>query len=240
MGQQLTSARQRGENPVGSFGHAHFGQHVDVVPQSRIDGDQAIVLRKRLGEIMPSFLVQRVDFRPWRRKEYALVVAMDPAEALDHRLSRQMLKPGGSIDQASVEKTQRAEGSASARSASDTSIARRAKATASTQGSAVPPRFSSSTTIRRPGSSIVTKPRRRSSANNVDLPPLEQPEIMTKFSMEMVLAFEIVASGCFSFTIKDRKIARRRTRVCVMTRVKHLPARQCDCRRGGAAYRARG
>src|SRR5215510_9728178 len=71
QGQQVTSAaRQRGENPVGSFGNAHFGQHVDVVPQSRIDGDQAIVFRKRLGEFMPSFLVQRVDFRPWRRKEY--------------------------------------------------------------------------------------------------------------------------------------------------------------------------
>src|SRR3989442_1567471 len=61
VGKQVTSARQRGENPVGSFGHAYFGQHVNVVPQSRIDGDQAIVFRKRLGEIMPSFLVQRVD-----------------------------------------------------------------------------------------------------------------------------------------------------------------------------------
>jgi len=50
-------------------------------------------------------------------------------------------------------------------------MARRRKATASTQGSAVPARFSSSATIRRPGSSIVAKPRRRSSANNVDLPP---------------------------------------------------------------------
>src|SRR5262249_8172724 len=103
-GQGVTSARQRGENPLGSFGHAHFGQHVDVVPQSRIDGDQAIVFGNRLGEIMPSFLVQRVDFRPWRRKEYAFVVAIDPAEALDNRLSRQLLKPGGSINQASVEK----------------------------------------------------------------------------------------------------------------------------------------
>jgi hypothetical protein len=104
MGQQVTSARQRGENPVGSFGHAHFGQHVNVVPQSRIDGDQAIVFRKRLGKIMPSFLVQRVDFRPWWRKEYVLVVAIDPAEALDNWLSRKMLKRGSSIDQASVEK----------------------------------------------------------------------------------------------------------------------------------------
>jgi len=42
-----------------------------------------IVFHKRLGEIMPSFLVQRVDFRPWWRKEYALVVAIDAAEILD-------------------------------------------------------------------------------------------------------------------------------------------------------------
>src|SRR5215475_13662756 len=68
-------------------------------------------------------------------------------------------------------KTQGAEASAMARSASDTSIARRAKATASIQGNALPLRLSSSATIRRPGSSIVAKPRRRSSANNVDLPP---------------------------------------------------------------------
>jgi hypothetical protein len=40
----------------------------------------------------------------------------------------------------------------------------------------------------------VAKPRRRSSANNVDLPPLEQPEIVTKFSMEIALAFEVVAT----------------------------------------------
>jgi len=42
--------------------------------------------------------------RPWRRKEYAFVVAIGPAEALDNWLSRKMLKRGDSIDQASVEK----------------------------------------------------------------------------------------------------------------------------------------
>lgn len=57
LGQQKTSARQRGENPVDSLGHTYFGQHVDVVPQSRVDGDQAIVFDNRLSEIMPSFLV---------------------------------------------------------------------------------------------------------------------------------------------------------------------------------------
>jgi hypothetical protein len=55
--QHVTSARQRGENPVGSFSHAHFGQHMDVVSQSRIDSDQTIIFGNRLGEIMPSFLV---------------------------------------------------------------------------------------------------------------------------------------------------------------------------------------
>jgi hypothetical protein len=47
----------------------------------------------------------------------------------------------------------------------------------------LPPRFSSSATIRRPGSSIVVKLRRRSSDGGVDLRPLEQPEIVTKFSI---------------------------------------------------------
>ncbi len=42
--------------------------------------------------------------------------------------------------------------------------------------------------------STVAKPRRRSSANNVDLPPLEQPEIVTKFSMEIAFAFEVVVT----------------------------------------------
>ena len=59
----------------------------------------------------------------------------------------------------------------------------------------LPPRFSSSATIRRPGSSTVAKPRRRSSTNNVDLPPLEQPEIVTKFSMGIAVIFESPQRG---------------------------------------------
>jgi len=47
----------------------------------------------------------------------------------------------------------------------------------------LPPRFGSSATIRRPGLSIVVKLRRRSSDGSVDLRPLEQPEIVTKFSI---------------------------------------------------------
>jgi hypothetical protein len=62
-------------------------------------------LRNRLSETMPSFLVQRVDFRPrWREKHAFVVSRIDQAEALDEPLSGQALKRGRSIDQASVEK----------------------------------------------------------------------------------------------------------------------------------------
>ena len=54
---EMTSARQRGQNPVGSFGHAHFWQDMDIVAQKRIDLDEAVVFRNRLGETMPSSLV---------------------------------------------------------------------------------------------------------------------------------------------------------------------------------------
>jgi hypothetical protein len=54
---QMTSARQRGQNPVCSFGHAHFGQDVDIIAQKPIDLDEATVFCNRLGETMPSFLV---------------------------------------------------------------------------------------------------------------------------------------------------------------------------------------
>jgi hypothetical protein len=47
----------------------------------------------------------------------------------------------------------------------------------------LPPLFGSSATIRRLGLSIVVKLRRRSSDGSVDLRPLEQPEIVTKFSI---------------------------------------------------------
>ena len=91
----FTSALQRSENPVGSLGHAHFGQHVDVVPQRQISVGQAIILRNRLSETMPSFLVQRVDFRPrWREKHAFVVSRIDQAEALDEPLSGQALKRG--------------------------------------------------------------------------------------------------------------------------------------------------
>jgi hypothetical protein len=50
----------------------------------------------------------------------------------------QMLKRGGSINPAAVERDPGAEAPAMARSASDTSIARRAKATAFIEGNAVP------------------------------------------------------------------------------------------------------
>ena len=105
MANTFTSALQRSQNPVGSLGHAHFGQHVDVVPQRQISVGQAIILRNRLSETMPSFLVQRVDFRPrWREKHAFVVSRIDQAEALDKPLSGQALKWGSSIDQASVEK----------------------------------------------------------------------------------------------------------------------------------------
>src|SRR4029077_16057640 len=61
--------------------------------------------------------------------------------------------------------------------------ARRAKATPSTQGRADPPLASSSLTIRRPGSSTTAYPRLPSSAINVDLPPLEHPEMTTNRSI---------------------------------------------------------
>lgn len=54
---QETSSRQRSQNPISSFGYAHFGQHMDVVPQRLIDFGQAIVFRNRLDDAMPSFLV---------------------------------------------------------------------------------------------------------------------------------------------------------------------------------------
>ena len=54
------SALQRGQNPVGSFRHAHFWQHMDVVPQRRIDLGQAIVFRNRGSETMPSLLGSNV------------------------------------------------------------------------------------------------------------------------------------------------------------------------------------
>lgn len=104
-----------------------------------------------------------------------------------------------------------------ARSASDTSIARRAKATAFIEGNAVPPGLSSSATIWRPGSgllislrgpgicgsSIVPKPRRRGSANSVDLPPPEQPGIVTKFSIETTGPLPNRRGGC-KWEVHDR------------------------------------
>jgi len=129
--------------------------------------------------------------------EHAFVIAIDLAEALDDRLSGQMLKSGGSINQAPVKKDPaRAEASATTRSASDTSIARRVKATASAPGNALQPRCSSAATIRRLGSSMVGKPRRQSSPNNVDLPPPEQPEIVTKFSMAIANTFDVAGNTC--------------------------------------------
>jgi hypothetical protein len=38
----------------------------------------------------------------------------------------------------------------------------------------------------------VAKPRRRSSDSSVDLPPPEQPEIVTKFSMGVAIIFEML------------------------------------------------
>jgi hypothetical protein len=65
-------------------------------------------------------------------------------------------------------------------------MGRRAKAVASIQGSAEPSPFSSSLTIRRPGSSTTACPRRPSSATSVDLPPPEHPEITTNGSKSNV------------------------------------------------------
>src|SRR5262252_8401443 len=63
------------------------------------------------------------------------------------------------------------------------SIARRKKAAASTQGSAVPQLLRSSLTILKPGSSTTKYPRRRNSTSKEDLPPPEQPEITTNRSI---------------------------------------------------------
>ena len=68
-------------------------------------------------------------------------------------------------------------------SCSAIATARRAKATGSSQGKADPPVRRSSATMRRPGSSTTRWPRRASSARRVDLPPPEQPEMMTKSAM---------------------------------------------------------
>src|SRR6185503_8239547 len=54
-------------------------------------------------------------------------------------------------------------------------------------GRADPLAWSSSCTIRRPGSCTVACPRRPSSASNVDLPPPEHPEITMKRSISLAV-----------------------------------------------------
>jgi hypothetical protein len=88
-----------------------------------------------------------------------------------------MLKRGGSINEASIEKDPARGLVSEGPVGDDSSIARRAKVTTSTHGNALPPCFISSETIRRPGSSMLTNPRCRSSPTNVDLPPPEQPKL---------------------------------------------------------------
>jgi hypothetical protein len=37
VGQAMTSARQLGPNPVGSFVYAHFGQDTDIITQNQLN-----------------------------------------------------------------------------------------------------------------------------------------------------------------------------------------------------------
>jgi len=79
-----------------------------------------------------------------------------------------MRKCGSSIDEGLCRKRPSARQHRPWLSASDTSIARRAKATASTQGNALPQRFSSSATIHRLGSSMAKPCREALTATSID------------------------------------------------------------------------
>ena len=103
-------------------------------------------------------------------------------ERCQHRFACHVLKRGSGINQPSVEEDPAVQ-CAHRRSVSkgDSHGATR-ESDPSSQGRADPPLANSSLTIRRPGSSTTAYPRLPSSAINVDLPPLEHPEMTTNRS----------------------------------------------------------
>jgi hypothetical protein len=104
---------------------------------------------------------------------------MASGEIGQHRFARQVIEGDRGVDQPAVEKDWAGQDARRV----IVFLGRRTKAVISAQGRAPPPDASSSRTTRRPGSSIVAKPRWPSSASSVDFPPQEQPEMMTKRCM---------------------------------------------------------
>jgi hypothetical protein len=170
---------QRPEHEVGTFHDPDPRQDGNFVAKRRIGFEKPIILSNSGCGVVTPLSIYHVKLRPRWSKRHATMVTVSLTILLKYRLAGQVLKSNNSIDQASVEENPAPEAGAEDRSARAVVMARCAKAAISTQGSADPPLFISSITIRRPGSSIMVCPRRPSSASNVDLPSPEQPEITT-------------------------------------------------------------
>jgi hypothetical protein len=69
-----------------------------LVAKRRISGGQPVVLGDRLVQAMPTRFVDDMNFRPGRREKDTLIVAMETAQGLDGRLSRQVLEGDRGVD----------------------------------------------------------------------------------------------------------------------------------------------
>ena len=176
-------ALQRRDHVIGAAGDRGFRQCLGPVAELPIGELETLVFGHRLAKAMPAIRVAKEDLRPGRRHEDTAMEPVPPCNPVEATLARGVFERRRRIDQAAIEEHRTDRPASRVQSCSAIATARRAKATGSSQGKADPPVRRSSATMRRPGSSTTRWPRRASSARRVDLPPPEQPEMMTKSAM---------------------------------------------------------
>ncbi len=86
------------EDDIGPRFHRHLGQHDDAIAEPGIGPLKPFVLCDGVFEPVPAFCVADIDFRPWRREENPLVVAVRSAERFKRWLARGVLQSGDTID----------------------------------------------------------------------------------------------------------------------------------------------
>lgn len=91
------------ENKIGPVGDAYLGQVENVVTQGGIGHPKPLILGDRVVKAMPPLLVDEMNLRPRGRHEHPPMIAMEATQGLDGRLSRQVLKGDGGVDQAAIE-----------------------------------------------------------------------------------------------------------------------------------------
>ena len=96
--------RQATQDEVGAIRYVGFWQDAYLISKRRVGLSKSLILCNGRFQAVTSLLINSIYLLPRRRKEHPTIESMGLTECDECRLTGQMLKGSGSIDQAPVKK----------------------------------------------------------------------------------------------------------------------------------------